>query len=209
MPLSEEGVTSDPYMELSKGVLPAVDKAIELGIADPKRLGLMGQSFGGFSTYGLVTQTTRFQAAVALAGLSDLASLYAQFDARQRYGAFPQEDLFYMFLAESGQERLGNPPWRDFGRYIRNSPIFYVDRVETPLMIIQGDMDYVAMQQGEQFFMSLYRQNKRAEFLRYWGEGHVLEGPANIRDMWQRIYAWFDELLQPRPKEVAKEGKAP
>jgi dipeptidyl aminopeptidase/acylaminoacyl peptidase len=57
--------------------------------------------------------------------------------------------------------------------------------------------------------MSLYRQNKRAEFLRYWGEGHVLEGPANIRDMWQRIYAWFDELLQPRPKEVAKEGKAP
>jgi dipeptidyl aminopeptidase/acylaminoacyl peptidase len=200
MPLSAEGVTGDPYMELTKGVLPAVDKAIELGIADPKRLGLMGQSFGGFSTYGLVTQTTRFQAAVALAGLSDLASLYAQFDARQRYDAFPQEDLFYMFLAESGQERLGNPPWKDFGRYIRNSPIFYVDRVGTPLMIIQGDMDYVAMQQGEQFFMSLYRQNKRAQFVRYWGEGHVLEGPANIRDMWQRIYAWFDEFLKPNPR---------
>jgi dipeptidyl aminopeptidase/acylaminoacyl peptidase len=207
MPLSAEGVTSDPYMELTKGVLPAVDKAIELGIADPKRLGLMGQSFGGFSTYGLVTQTTRFQAAVALAGLSDLASLYAQFDARQRYDAFPQEDLFYMFLAESGQERLGNPPWKDFGRYIRNSPIFYVDRVETPLMIIQGDMDYVAMQQGEQFFMSLYRQNKRAQFVRYWGEGHVLEGPANIRDMWQRIYAWFDEFLKPRPEESPAKDK--
>jgi acetyl esterase/lipase len=207
MPLSAEGVTSDPYMELTKGVLPAVDKAIELGIADPKRLGLMGQSFGGFSTYGLVTQTTRFQAAVALAGLSDLASLYAQFDARQRYDAFPQEDLFYMFLAESGQERLGNPPWKDFGRYIRNSPIFYVDRVETPLMIIQGDMDYVAMQQGEQFFMSLYRQNKRAQFVRYWGEGHVLEGPANIRDMWQRIYAWFDEFLNPGPEEAPAKDK--
>ena len=207
MPLSPEGATSDPYMELSKGVLPAVDKAIELGIADPKRLGVMGQSFGGFSTYGLVTQTTRFQAAVALAGLSDLASLYAQFDARQRYDAFPQEDLFYMFLAESGQERLGNPPWKDFGRYIRNSPIFYVERVETPLMIIQGDMDYVAMQQGEQFFMSLYRQNKRAQFLRYWGEGHVLEGPANIRDMWQQIYAWFDELLKPKPEESPRTEK--
>lgn len=209
MPLSAEGVTSDPYMELTKGVLPAVDKTVELGIADPKRLGVMGQSYGGFSTYGLVTQTTRFQAAVALAGLSDLASLYAQFDARQRYDAFPQEDLFYMFLAESGQERLGNPPWKDFGRYIRNSPIFYVDRVETPLMIIQGDMDYVAMQQGEQFFMSLYRQNKRAQFLRYWGEGHVLEGPANIRDMWQRIYAWFDEFLKPRPEELPTKGKEP
>lgn len=209
MPLSPEGVTSDPYMELSKGVLPAVDKTVELGIADPKRLGVMGQSFGGFSTYGLVTQTTRFQAAVALAGLADLASLYAQFDARQRYDAFPQENLFYMLLAESSQERLGNPPWKDFGRYIRNSPIFYVDRVETPLMIIQGDMDYVAMQQGEQFFMSLYRQNKRAQFLRYWGEGHVLEGPANIRDMWQRIYAWFDEFLKPKPEESPTKGKKP
>ena len=207
MPLSAEGVTSDPYMELTKGVLPAVDKAVELGIADPRRLGVMGQSYGGFSTYGLVTQTTRFQAAVALAGLSDLASLYAQFDARQRYDTFPQEELFYMFLAESGQERLGNPPWKDFGRYIRNSPIFYVDRVQTPLMIIQGDMDYVAMQQGEQFFMSLYRQNKRAQFLRYWGEGHVLEGPANIRDMWQRIYAWFDEFLKPRPEESPAKDK--
>jgi dipeptidyl aminopeptidase/acylaminoacyl peptidase len=209
MPLSAEGLTSDPYMELSKGVLPAVDKVIELGIADPNRLGLMGQSFGGFSTYGLITQTTRFQAAVALAGLSDLASLYAQFDARQRYDAFPQEDLFYMFLAESGQERLGNPPWKDFGRYIRNSPIFYVDRVETPLMIIQGDMDYVAMQQGEQFFMSLYRQNKRAEFVRYWGEGHVLEGPANIRDMWQRIYAWFDEFLKAKSEQPPQKEKTP
>jgi dipeptidyl aminopeptidase/acylaminoacyl peptidase len=70
--------------------------------------------------------------------------------------------------------------------------VFFVDRVETPLMIIQGDMDYVALQQGEEFFMSLYRQGKRARFVRYWGEGHVLESPANIRDMWQRVFDWFD-----------------
>ena len=76
-------------------------------------------------------------------------------------------------------------------------------------MIIQGDMDYVAMQQGEQFFMSLYRQNKRAQFLRYWGEGHVLEGPANIRDMWQRIYAWFDELLKAKSEESPTKEKEP
>lgn len=66
-------------------------------------------------------------------------------------------------------------------------------------MIIQGDMDYVAMQQGEQFFTALYRQNKRAVFVRYWGEGHILDSPANIRDMWQRIYAWFDEFLRVSP----------
>jgi dipeptidyl aminopeptidase/acylaminoacyl peptidase len=89
---------------------------------------------------------------------------------------------------------MGNPPWKDLGRYIRNSPITYVYRVQTPLMIIQGDMDYVAMQQGEEFFTSLYRQGKRAKFVRYWGEGHVLESPANIRDMWSQIFNWFDEF---------------
>ena len=197
MPLAPEGVADDPMLRLTNGVIPAVDKAIELGIGDPDRLYLMGQSFGGFSTYGLVTQTRRFRSAVSLAGLSDLISLYGQFDARERYTDNPQEQLFMAALMETAQTRMNNPPWKDLGRYIRNSPIFFVDRVETPLMIIQGDVDYVALQQGEEFFISLYRQGKRARFVRYWGEGHVLESPANIRDMWQRIFTWFDDS-QPR-----------
>ena len=192
MPLGPEGAADDPMLRLPEGVLPAVDKVVEMGIADPKRLYLMGQSFGGYSTYGLVTQTDRFAAAVSLAGLSNLISLYGQFDARQRYGDYPQENLFQMALSESAQIRMGGPPWEELNRYLRNSPIFQVDRVNTPLMIVQGDIDYVAIQQGEEFFNSLYRQGKRARFVRYWGEGHVLESPANIRDMWQRIFAWFD-----------------
>jgi dipeptidyl aminopeptidase/acylaminoacyl peptidase len=199
MPLSPEGVTSDPLLDLSNGVLPAVDKVVAMGLADSDRVGLMGQSFGGFSTYGLITQTHRFKAAAALAGLSDLFSLYGQFDARLRYTEFPHEDVFMMWLFENGQARVGSPPWEDLGRYLRNSPIFYVERVETPLLIIQGDMDYVAMQQGEEFFNALYRQGKRAEFVRYWGEGHVLESPANIADMWEKLFAWFDQFMQAPP----------
>ncbi|MEP7383593.1 MAG: prolyl oligopeptidase family serine peptidase [Gemmatimonadota bacterium] len=194
MPLNPEGAVDDPMLRLPNGVLPAVDKVVELGIADPARLFLMGQSFGGFSTYGLVTQTSRFTAAASLAGLSNLISLYGQFDARLRYTDYPHEDLFMDGLIESAQVRMGSPPWRDLNRYIRNSPIFFVDRVETPLMIIQGDQDYVAMQQGEEFFKALYRQGKRASFVRYWGEGHVFTSPANIRDMWSRVFAWFDEF---------------
>jgi dipeptidyl aminopeptidase/acylaminoacyl peptidase len=194
MPMAPEGIAEDPMLRLPEGVLPAVDKAIELGVADPDRLFLMGQSFGGFSTYGLVTETHRFNAAVSLAGLSDLISLYGQFGARDRYTDYPQEDLFMDALMEGGQVAMGGPPWKEWNRYIRNSPIFYVDRVQTPLMIIQGDMDYVAIQQGEEFFNSLYRRGKRAKFVRYWGEGHVLESPANIRDMWKRIFDWFDEF---------------
>lgn len=202
MPLKPEGEASDPYLELTKGVLPAVDKVIELGIADPKRLGVLGQSYGGYSTYGLITQTNRFQAAVSLAGLSDLVSLYGVFDARFRYDEFPHERVFSMSLAETGQVRMGNPLWKDFGRYLRNSPLFYVERIETPLMIVQGDLDFVAMQQGEQIFTALYRQNKRAEFVRYWGEGHVLESAANIRDLWTRIYGWLDQFLKPAGEQA-------
>lgn len=194
MPLNQEGIPDDPMLRLTEGVLPAVDKAISEGVADPERLYVMGQSFGGFSTYGLVTQTKRFHAAVSLAGLSNLISLYGTFGARERYTDFPQENLFVPGLFESAQVAMGGPPWKDLGRYIRNSPIFFVDRVETPIMIVYGDMDYVAMQQGEEFFTSLYRQGKRASFVRYWGEGHVLESPANIRDMWQRIFAWLEQF---------------
>ena len=192
MPMKEEGEADDPMLRLPEGVLPALDRAVDLGYADPDRLFVMGQSFGGFSTYGLVTQTKRFKGAVALAGLCDFVSLYSQFDARLRYDDFPHESLFMAALMESAQTAMGNPPWKDLGRYMRNSPILYVDRVETPVMIVQGDLDYVAIQQGEEFFNSLYRQGKRAEFVRYWGEGHVLESPANIRDMWKRVEAWLD-----------------
>ena len=194
MPLKPEGEVDDPMLRLMNGVMPALDKGIELGIVDPDRLFVMGQSFGGFSTYGLITQTNRFKAAVSLAGLSDLISLYGQFDARERYGPYPQEDLFMESLTEGGQVLMGSPPWKDLGRYIRNSPIFFVDRIETPILIIQGDLDYVAMQQGEEFFRSLYRQGKRARFVRYWGEDHVFTSPANIRDMWRQIFAWFGEF---------------
>ncbi len=202
MPMNEEGEVDEPMLRLPEGVLPAVEKAVDLGIADPDRVFVMGQSFGGFSTYGLVTQTQRFKAAVSLAGLSDFISLYTQFDARMRYEEFPHENLFMAGLFESAQTAMGSPPWKDLGRYMRNSPIFYVERVQTPVMIIQGDLDYVAIQQGEEFFTSLYRQGKRAEFVRYWGEGHVLESPANIRDMWARIYAWLDEH-----GDIARDGQ--
>ena len=201
MPLVEEGLTEDPMLRLPEGVLPAIDKLVDMKVADPDRLFLMGQSFGGFSTYGLVTQTQRFKAAVSLAGLSDLVSLYGFLGARERYTSYPHEDLFMQSLMESAQGGMGNPPWKDLGRYIRNSPITYVDRVKTPLMIIQGDLDYVAIQQGEEFFTSLYRQGKRAKFVRYWGEGHVLESPANIRDMWQNIFTWFDTFSPTRASE--------
>lgn len=195
MPLEKEGsgIADDPISRLADGVLPAVDRAIEMGFADASRLFLMGQSYGGYSTYGLITQTRRFAAAAALAGFTDLASLYGTFDVRARYTDQAHSDMTQARLLESGQLRMGSPPWRDIARYWRNSPISYVDRVETPLLIIHGDLDFVPIEQAEAFFTGLYRQQKPAQFVRYWGEGHLFNSPANICDMWFRIFAWFDE----------------
>jgi dipeptidyl aminopeptidase/acylaminoacyl peptidase len=200
MPLNVWGKTDDPMLKLPNGVLPAVDAVVAMGVADPQRLFVMGGSFGGFATYGLLTQTRRFAGGVALAGLSNLISLYGQFDARMRYTSEPQEHLAQMQLLEVGQVAMGSPPWEDLNRYLRNSPLFAVDRVETPLMIVQGDMDYVALQQGEEFFNALYRQGKRARFIRYWGEGHGIRSPANAADLLERIHAWFEELAPPAKK---------
>jgi dipeptidyl aminopeptidase/acylaminoacyl peptidase len=193
MPLAPKGVVDDPMLRLTEGVIPAVDKAVELGIADPTRVYVFGQSFGGFGVYGLVTQTSRFRAAIALAGVSDLISLYGTLDVRTRYTESPRYGLSQQTLMETDQVHMGGPPWTDMGRYIRNSPVFAVDRVATPILIVQGDLDYVAIQQGEEFFASLYRQRKRAQFVRYWGEGHTIESPANVRDLWQRIFAWLEQ----------------
>ncbi len=193
-PDGKDNPGSDPLLELTKGVLPAVDKVIELGIADPQRLAVGGHSYGGYTTYGLVTQTNRFKAAIASSGFTDSVSLYGTFFTPFRYESYSQEVTAMQSTAETSQQRMGNPPWKDWGRYLRNSPIFYADRVETPLLIVHGDMDVFPIQQAEEFFTALFRQNKRARFIRYWGEGHVLSSPANIRDVWTQIYAWLDEF---------------
>lgn len=204
LPLPPDGYASDPYLEMPKGVIAAIDRTIELGFADSERLALMGHSFGGYATYSLLTYTHRFKAAVALAGPSNLISIYGEFLPHQRYGDFPHEELFQPALAESGQLRLVATPWRDLWRYLRNSPISYADRVDTPVLIIQGDMDYVPLQQGEEFFTALYRLGKRAKFVRYWGEGHVIASPANMRDMWDNILEWLDANMTGSvpPKEI-------
>ncbi len=206
------GAPSDPFLDLPKGVLPAVDKAIDLGIADPKRIAVMGHSYGGYSAMALIAQTDRFAAAIALAGASNLVSLYGQFETREAMSddrmQLAGRDGYYLFWSEDGQGRMGGPPWKDLQRYIRNSPITYADRIRTPLMLVLGDMDITGMQQGEEMFTALYRQDKPARFVRYWGEGHILDSPANIRDFWARSFDWFERhfraAVEARPEETRK-----
>jgi len=186
---------------LTAGVLPAVDALIAAGIADPDRIAVAGHSGAGFATLGLITETTRFRSAIASAGYSNLVSLYGTFYGHYRYGDSGRPEVaqvLRMLQLERGFMGMAGPPWTQPDRYRRNSPLLRADRVETPLMLIHGDLDEIPVQQAEEFFTALLRRDKRAELVRYAGEGHNILDRANVLDMWARIEAWLTETMAPR-----------
>lgn len=189
---------ADPLFEIPKGVLPAVDEAVRLGVADPQRLGLFGHSFGGYAVLGLLTQTGRFQAAVAVAPIADLALYHSGLGPLTRYQPNAQA-LSYNSMAELEDGglawSLGADPYRDFERYRRNSPVAYLDAVTTPVLLVHGDLDPVVIQHSESVYMGLHRLGKPVALLRYFGEGHNLSSPANIRDLWVRMLDWYDRAF--------------
>jgi dipeptidyl aminopeptidase/acylaminoacyl peptidase len=198
IPLKRDAPRNDLYADIPKGVLPAIDRLVELGLTDSARVGIMGQSFGGYGVYALVTQTNHFKAAVAIAGFVDLTSHYTQFTATARgYPGIEHEKSDNWSEIETGPITIGVPPYDDHPRFWRNSPLAYVDRVNTPLLLIHGEYDIRGpIGQAESFFYSLYRQGKTARLLRYWGEDHGLaQSPANVRDIFGESVRWFDKYL--------------
>jgi dipeptidyl aminopeptidase/acylaminoacyl peptidase len=164
-----------------------------MGITDPDRVGVMGQSFGGYSVYALIAQSDRFRAAVAMAGVTDIIGFYGQFDplARGYPGIAHEKSANWIVNAQFG---LQAPPAEAAADYWRNSPLAYVDRVRTPLLMIHGEHDIRGpASQAELFFQSLYSQGKTARLLRYGGESHSLaQSPANVRDALRETIGWFD-----------------
>jgi dipeptidyl aminopeptidase/acylaminoacyl peptidase len=198
IPIPSTGGPMDPLEELGKNVLPAVDEVARLGIADPERIGLFGHSYGGYAVSGLVGQTDRFRAAIASAPFLDLADYNDMIPFKLRYfDAAAEPSILYSAELENPNAtiRMGLSPQQDPDRYRRNSPLTYADRITTPLMLIQGDLDPVPMAQSEALFKRLKRQGNEAMLVRYWGEGHTIQSPANLVDVWQRIGEWFDHYL--------------
>lgn len=183
---------------LAEFILPAVDEAVENGLTDGERLGAMGHSYGGYGVNHLISQTDRFQAAVSSAGASHLRSHFGTLDARGRYGHMDHPEalqLNVMGYFESGQGRMGAPPYRVPERYRKASPLTWVEEIDTPLLMIHGDQDFVPIQQAEMMFTELLRQGKRARLVRYAGEDHTVKGGANVLDMWEQIFAWWEAFL--------------
>jgi dipeptidyl aminopeptidase/acylaminoacyl peptidase len=187
-----------PMQDLLKGVMPAIDKVIELGIADPDRLGVTGQSNGGYSTLSLIVQTNRFKAAVMNAGFGDLTGFY---------GAMRPDGggSWHPWLEQLGGA-MGVPPWENPQRYIQNSPIYYLDRITRPLVIQAGGDDASIVPFSDQVFVALKRLNKKVVYLRYGSEGHLLELSPNKIDYWTRVFKFWDEHLKAPGAPAAPTG---
>lgn len=191
----------EPMSGLAARILRVVDAAANdpalRNAFDPQRLGLWGYSFGGYTALAAVGQSDRFSAAISIAAPNNLLARWGAFSPEDR--ARPENGLLLNWSTgtiESGQSRMGGPPWTDPDRYLRNSPFFQANRIRTPVLLVHGDQDVIPLAQSEAMFAGLYRQNKDALLATYWGEGHSFASPGNLRDFYARALAFLDEHLR-------------
>jgi len=168
-----------------------VDYALAQGIADPDKLGVGGWSYGGISTNFIITQTTRFKAAIT--GASEV--LYVA-----NYGHDHYQKLWELELGL---------PWENRALYERMSPFNKVTSVTTPTLIMGGEIDWnVPIINSEQLYQALKRLGRTAELVVYPGEYHGFTTPSHIKDRLERYLAWYAHYVKgdptpPRPAEPA------
>ena len=170
-------------------VIPGVTSLIEKGFIDKDNIGVQGHSWGGYQIAYLVTKTDIFKAAEAGAPVPNMISAYG--------GIRWWTGLSRQFQYEHTQSRIGGTPWEYPARYIENSPIFNIDKINTPLLIMHNDADgHVPWYQGIEFFVSLRRLGKPSWFLNYNDEPHWPLKLQNRKDFNIRLSQFFDHYLK-------------
>ena len=172
-----------------KGVTAAANRLIDIGVADPDRLGVQGTSYGGYATVLLITQTDRFKAAINVSGKVDMISFYTD---------SPRLGVRNTHAPEKSQDRIGGTLWEYPERYLDHSAILRADRIKTPLLTISGDQDpNVPGSQSREIFYALRRLGKDVEWVHYANGAH--RPPNSVSesiDFENRILAWYDKYLK-------------
>ena len=197
-------ILPDGGYDFAHALAPAIEAATATGRCDPARIALWGHSYGGYSVAMAAAQSDRFRAIVASAGIYDLAAIAGTFGRHMRLA--PEEGLQVAAAygwAEIGQGRMGQPPWLASDRYVANNPIYQADRIKAPMLILGADRDFSPIEQGEQLFSALFRQGKDAQLVTYWGEGHVIGSPENLRDFYRRVIGFLKDNLSLRADDRA------
>ncbi len=181
-----------PGPSAMKSVVPGVQMLLQHSYVDAKHLGLQGQSWGGYQTLYMITQTKMFAAAMAGAPVVNMTSAYGGI----RWGT----GVARAFQYEVGQSRIGGSIWETPMRYIENSPLFWLDKVTTPLFIMNNDADdAVPWYQGIETFVGMRRLGKEVYFIDYNNDVHNPASRANQKDIAMRMQQFFDNKLKGAP----------
>ncbi|WP_397445268.1 prolyl oligopeptidase family serine peptidase [Polaribacter sp. R77954] len=171
-------------------ITSATQKVIDLGYADPKKIGLQGHSWGGYQSSFILTQTDMFACVVTGAPPTDLESFYNNI-----YG---NTGTNHVGIMEIGQVRMGRgvTPWTHREIYQRENPMFHAQKIKVPFMILHGTADgAVDWTQGLEFYNAARRLGKEVIFLSYPDEPHHLRVEANQKDFQIRMKQYFDHYL--------------
>lgn len=181
-------------------VMPGIASLIERGYINEKAIGAQGHSWGGYQVAYLATRTNLFAAIESGAPVVNMFSAYG--------GIRWSTGLNRSFQYEHGQSRIGDTLWNVPGLYKENSPLFTMDKVETPILIMHNDADgHVPWYQGIEYFVSLKRLQKPVWMLNYTGEPHWPMKMANRIDFQKRMMQFFNHYLKAEPMpQWMKEG---
>jgi dipeptidyl aminopeptidase/acylaminoacyl peptidase len=168
---------------LHEQIVAAIRAMVDQGIADPDRIGVEGQSSGGYDVLAVIATTPMIKAAVVCSGFADMMMQYGN-----SYGSHWVEE----------QMGLGAPPWVHPELYVANSPSFHMDQVRTPVLILQGTGDTDSTIQMDLTYNLLQHLGKAVEYRRYAGEGHAPDGwsPGNRLDATKQLLGWFEKYLK-------------
>ena len=183
-------------------VVPGVLSVLADGYVDKDKIGVQGHSWGGYQIAYMITKTNLFAAAEAGAPVSNMTSAYG--------GIRWQSGMSRMFQYERTQSRIGGTLWEATSEYLHNSPVFYADKIETPLLMMHNDEDgAVPWYQGIEMFVAMRRLQRPVWMLNYNGEAHGLRRDANRKDWAVRMQQFFDHYLKDAPAPVWLEEGIP
>ena len=170
-------------------LMPGVAMLIGKGYIDEKAIGAQGHSWGGYQVAYLATRTDLFAAIESGAPVVNMFSAYGGI----RWGS----GLARSFQYEHTQSRLGGTPWSTPLRYLENSALFTMDKVQTPVLIMHNDADgHVPWYQGIEYFVAMKRLGKPCWMLNYTGEPHWPTKIANKIDFQKRMFQFFNHYLK-------------
>lgn len=181
-------------------ILSGTRAVVKQGYVDSTKLGLQGQSWGGYQIAHLITRTNLYAAAWAGAPVVNMTSAYGGI----RWGT----GLNRQFQYEQSQSRIGASLWEKPNLYIENSPLFHLPKVTTPLVIMANDADdAVPWYQGIEYYTAMRRLGKKVWMLNYNNEAHNLVERKNRKDIQIREQQFFDYLLKgEKPAKWITEG---